>query len=380
MPGTLVRPAVDVVVAPPPDRDTAGSTLLTRPSVVAGADVLSATDTLAQALALGVLRADDVLAGRAWVRDASGSHRVHVVGTGGEASAVVKTPGTVSVLDGDDPVRAEREALRLLSGSGLTPELLGGAGETSPGQLWTVAVDGEVLATRGGAAASGEPFTAWGTTLAALHRHPVRGGEPVAPLPWLLAHPHVAPGHLGGRAAPAAVREVLTQALGRPVLAEALRSLARSWRRTGWIHGDASPANAITTSGSPRIGHDLRSGVVLIDLEHAGLGDPDWDLATAVDGIDVVTPDPDRAGAHREQLLAGYWAAGGPGRLDPRHLSVRVLMAAVRHAGADSEQGWDTPAGPRALGALNRAEALASAPRDSVPAAGRSGLGSGETP
>ena len=253
MPGTLVRPADDVVAASTPDRDTGSSTLLTRPTVVAGADVLSATDTLAQALARGVLRADDVLAGRAWVRDASGSHRVHVVGTGGEASAVVKTPGTVSVLDGDDPVRAEREALRLLSGSA-SPQ---GAARRRGGDVAAPALDHgggrRGAGEPGGRRRLGEPFAAWGATLAALHTHPVQGGEPVAPLPWLLAHPGVAPGHLGGRSAPVAVREVLAQALARPALADTLTELAGSWRRTGWMHGDASrePIACRTSPNSP---------------------------------------------------------------------------------------------------------------------------------
>ena len=93
----------------------------------------------------------------------------------------------------------------------------------------------------------------------------------------------------------------------------------------------------------------------------------------------MVTPDPDRAAAHREQLLAAYRAAGGPGRPDSRYLAVRALLSAVRHAGTDSERGWDTPAGPRALRALDRSEALVAAPFDPIPAVGRPVLDAGET-
>ncbi len=329
--------------------------------------MLSASDTLAQAFSLGLLSADDVLSGHAWVVDASGSHRVHLVGVGIGASAtaraVVKTPGLVSMLDGDDPVRAERLALRHLAGSGLTPQLLCDEDPprgvlSSARQLWTGAVPGEVLAAQGGADTSTRtPFADWGTTLAALHRLPVQGGEPVAPLPWILDHPTTAPGHLGGRAAPRAVREVLAGVQERTALAHALNSLAASWRRTGWCHGDASPANAIVRSVLSAH-DDVDCAVVLVDLEHAGLGDPDWDLATALDGIGTITPDGSLAQARRAEFLDGYRAAGGPGRQDPRHLAARAVLSAVRHATADAERGYDTPCGLAATRALDRAEAL----------------------
>lgn len=384
---TLAGSTTDLAASSPttPPAPRAPSTLLTRPPVGPGADVLSASDTLAQALALGLLTADDVLSGRAWVVDSSGSHRVHLVGVGGTATAVVKTPGSVSVLDGDDPVGAERSALRHLAGSGLTPQLLGDDDppptghiwrdtpasltrcvHSGGGQLWTEAVPGEVLAAQGAASTSTrEPFVAWGATLASLHRFPVRGGEPLAPLPWIVAHPTTAPGHLGGREAPVAVREVLAQVQERSALAGALTYVASSWRRTGWCHGDASPTNAIVRS--PLSPDDC--SVVLVDLEHAGLGDPDWDLATALDGIDTITHDESLAGTRRAQLLAAYRAAGGPGRPDPRHLAARAVLSAVRHASADAERGYDTPCGQAATAALDRAEALASTLPDRVPAA-----------
>lgn len=78
--------------------------------------------------------------------------------------------------------------------------------------------------------------------------------------------------------------------------------------------------------------------VSFLDLEDAGLGDPAWDLASAVDTIDWLAPRwrvmPQLL---MDYLLQGYRRAGGPARLYPAMQAVRTLATAVQVAGSEDE-------------------------------------------
>jgi hypothetical protein len=70
--------------------------------------------------------------------------------------------------------------------------------------------------------------------------------------------------------------------------------------------------------------------VSFLDLESGGLGDPAWDLASAVDTITWLSP---RWHVVAQPLvyylILGYRRAGGPGRLYPAIQAVRALATAV---------------------------------------------------
>jgi aminoglycoside phosphotransferase (APT) family kinase protein len=87
--------------------------------------------------------------------------------------------------------------------------------------------------------------------------------------------------------------------------------------------------------------------VSFIDLEDAGLGDPAWDLASAVDTIAWLAPRwrvmPQLL---MDYLLLGYRRAGGPARLYPAMQAVRALATTLQVAG--SEDGSNRPEGERA--------------------------------
>jgi hypothetical protein len=78
--------------------------------------------------------------------------------------------------------------------------------------------------------------------------------------------------------------------------------------------------------------------VSFIELEDAGLGDPAWDLASAIDTIDWLAPRwhvmPQLL---MEYLLLGYRRADGPARLYRAMQAVRALTTALQVAGSEDE-------------------------------------------
>jgi aminoglycoside phosphotransferase (APT) family kinase protein len=70
--------------------------------------------------------------------------------------------------------------------------------------------------------------------------------------------------------------------------------------------------------------------VSFLDLESGGLGDPTWDLASAVDTITWLSPRWHAVAQPLvDYLILGYRRAGGPGRLYPAIQAVRALATAV---------------------------------------------------
>ena len=96
-------------------------------------------------------------------------------------------------------------------------------------------------------------------------------------------------------------------------LRAAVREVDERWTELHWIHGDLTVSN-VQVALRPAM------RVSFLGLDEAGLGDPAWDLATAVDMITWVSPCwhamPQPLA---DYLLLEYRRASGPGRLLSGH-------------------------------------------------------------
>jgi Ser/Thr protein kinase RdoA (MazF antagonist) len=164
---------------------------------------------------------------------------------------------------------------------------------------------------------------AWGSALASLHCTAMGGSvAPVAARPWV-----VNPLHLT-----VSIRSA-DRGLGHAAVLRAyeyscdLRAAAlevdERWTDRHWIHGDLNASNVL-------IEHQPALRVSFIRSHDPGLGDPAWDLASAIDMIAWLSP---RWHAMPQPLvdyfLLGYRRAGGPARLYPAIQAVRALATAV---------------------------------------------------
>gem|GEM_PF-1766329 len=193
------------------------------------------------------------------------------------------------------------------------PELVGKAGQFGAADL---------VQQRGTVAELAQVCQALGAAIATLHTTATRGSSaPLAPRPWVINPEHRT----------ASMRRVQT-GLGRAAVLNAyrcssdLRAAAREvnerWTELHWIHGNLIATNVL-------VEHQPALRVSFTDLEGMGLGDPAWDLASAVDMIILLSahwramPQP-----LVEYLLLGYRRAGGLGRLYPAIQAVRALATA----------------------------------------------------
>ena len=307
--------------------------------------MVGAPRLLAQAIGAGLVSADDVLDGLVAVAVRSRSNVVHRISRAGRPVAYVKERGAASLLDGDDVVALEGAALRALSGLDRVCDALPlGAGTA----LWTRAVAGTPLG-EALPADPGQACRAWGAALAPLHRWPVRAdGHAGAPPPWA-ADAAAPPPSMRGCPDDAPGGRVLAAARREAPLRAAAAHVRRRWRPLGWIHGDLSAANVLVDGA--RRPADVR----FVDLEHSGLGPPEWDVATALDTIAALAPG---WGASARRLggafLAGYRRAGGPGRVNPCFQAVRALTTAW-------QESWTPDGAARADGAAAAGASLARA-------------------
>lgn len=260
-----------------------------------------------------MLDAREVLDGEVAAYPQSRSNVVHRVERQGVPVVFVKQRGVASFLDGDDAVANEREALTGLAGLGCIPLLLPLA---DPHAVWLEAVTGRGLAE---IPLGGAEFNAASHALAAslveLHTWPVvdRAVLPRAPRPWAL-RPDDLPPSMRGSPGGSACEAVLTVAR-TPDVRAALEHAAARWQASAWIHGDVSAGNVIVHDGS----------TTLVDLEGAGLGEPAWDVATAVTTLRGL-------GSTAEDFLTEYWRLGGPGTLDDAVLTARAIQTAWQMA------------------------------------------------
>jgi aminoglycoside phosphotransferase (APT) family kinase protein len=200
------------------------------------------------------------------------------------------------------------------------------------GQLTHPAVSGVELARQpGNVAELAATCQAWGTALATLHTMSTRRSATLlAPRPAVLNPRRLMPS-MRDAALGSGYATVLEAYESSRDLRAAVSEVDDRWTEQHWIHGNLNETNVIVEQRPA-----LR--VSFVDLEDAGLGDPAWDLASAMDTIAWLSPRwhvmPQLL---MENLLQGYRRAGGPGRLYPAIQAVGVLATALRVAGSEHE-------------------------------------------
>ncbi len=312
----------------------------------------TAPGLVVDAIAAGLLDPAAVLDGLVVVLPRSRSNVVHRIDVDTRPVAYVKQRGAASLLDGDEAVANEARALDLLRSLPCVPRRIA---VECPGSVWVAPAEGrELWSVADDTASLRAAGRAVGRALANLHLAPVDAGggaAPVAPEPWALRPDHLPPSMRGGDPGSAGV--AVLDVAAEPDVGLALALAASGWRRSHWIHGDLAASNVLVAESvvdqdadaepdaDPGLGEPARR-VTFIDLEGAGLGDPDWDLVTVVASVRdawVGTPAADDAA---DALVAEYVRCGGPGRLDHALGCVRSLMTAWQCAvvaGGASDQG-----------------------------------------
>ncbi len=307
----------------------------------------NAPGLFADAIARGLVSSREVLCGRVSVTDQSRSNVVRRIDLDARPVAFVKSRGAAATLDGDDPIGSELRVLRALSGVAVVPALIDeprprpgdAAGPCArSGDLWTGVVDGIPLyAVHGTPARLLAVVRAWGTSVAELHQAVgaetlAAQGVPSIERPWVL-DPDRLPASMGEPPTGSPLALLLDEARSAPIR-EIAADVAAGWTPGALLHGDLGAANVIVAEG-PGVAR-----VRFVDLEGAGLGPVEWDLACALDtlgglvrqwGCPEIVP----------EFVAGYRGGGGGGSVHPGHLAVRALVS-----------GWQAAAGLLARGDL----------------------------
>jgi Ser/Thr protein kinase RdoA (MazF antagonist) len=274
---------------------------------------------------------------------------------------------------GEDAVSREERCLRLLADTGLVPEVLPGTGDA----VWTSAVRGRRLnAVTGTMAELADVCQTWGAAIAALHLTRIAPADepPIAPRPWVL-DPDRLPRTM--RQAPAgSARAFVLRTLGSDRgLQRTVDRAADRWSADHWIHGDLT-AERVLVQHAP----ELR--VRFVDLRGAGLGDPGWDLAGALETIGALTaaqaPWHAASGAClSDYLLHGYRRAGGSAVIDPGTRALRMIARAWESAAMlDARSGHPATLHPAAghPSAATRLTERLSAARELAARSARPGL------
>lgn len=161
---------------------------------------------------------------------------------------------------------------------------------------------------------------AWATALLRVHRSRVAPTAPEAPAPWVLVAglPSWIP-ELSPRTGPA------WAVLAHPGTRAALTDVRQAWTADHLVHGE--PA------GDDLVVHRER-GVVSASFltSPGGLGDPRWDVATALDWLAVALGpvlDPQWQLDPVAELLAHYRRLGGQAEPDRSWAVVRTVTTAV---------------------------------------------------
>ena len=181
----------------------------------------------------------------------------------------------------------------------------------------------DLVRQRGTVAELAQICQAWGAAIATLHTAAVRcASAPLAVRPWVIDPEHV-PASMRRTASGFGYAAVVKAYESSRDLRAAASEVDARWTELHWIHGDLNASNVL-------VEHRPALRVSFIDPQDAGLGDPAWDLASAIDVIVWLAP---RWAAMPQPLvdylLLGYRRAGGPGRLYPAIQAVRAMATAV---------------------------------------------------
>jgi aminoglycoside phosphotransferase (APT) family kinase protein len=207
---------------------------------------------------------------------------------------------------------------------------------------------------RGNVAELAQICQSWGAAIATLHTTSTyHSSAPLAARPWVTDPRHLTVS-MSGAAPRSGYAAVLQAYESSRDLRAAVREVDDRWTEHHWIHG-----NLTATNVQVELRPALR--VSFLDLEDAGLGDPAWDLATAVDMITWVSPCW-RVMPHPlvDYLLLGYRRAGGPGRLYPAIQAVRAMATAIWIASAAHGSTRQEPAQAEVATWLDRADTHAA--------------------
>jgi aminoglycoside phosphotransferase (APT) family kinase protein len=207
---------------------------------------------------------------------------------------------------------------------------------------------------RGNAAELAQICQAWGAALATLHNTATGGSSaPLAARPWVL-NPEHRTASMRGSVPGLGYAAVLRAYESSADLRAATREVDERWTELHWIHGNLNASNVL-------VDHFPVLSVSFIDPDGVGLGDPAWDLASAVDMIVWLAP---RWHAMPQPLvdylLLGYRRAGGPARLYPAIQAVRALATALWVADAARLSAADELTAADLASWLDRARAYAA--------------------
>jgi hypothetical protein len=295
-----------------------------------GTTMQTVSELVAHASAVGLVTRREVEAGVVTVRSADAPH-VRTILVQDHPVGYVKEPAPRQPWVPDDLLNRERCALTWLPDHDLGPRLLG---DQPADALWVTVLRGRSLPELDATITElAEVCDAWGLAVATLHQLSTsRPGVPQAPRPWLL-DPDRRARALSRAPRESGQRAVLTAVEDDPGLRAACRLLSARWSDRHWVHGSISAPNVRVEVGPP-----VR--VRFANFENAGLGDPAWDLASAVDTITGLAPSwRTPAEPLVDYLLRGYRRGGGPAILHPAVQAVTALATAWQLPAADPRSG-----------------------------------------
>jgi len=272
-------------------------------------------DTLAQAYALGVVTRAEVERGIAEARPDASTGRTEITLRGRVVALVHR--------DGEHRNRRIRPLLTALAEEDLGPRVL-----SCTDQLWTESVPGRSLAELSSQGARPtlveltDACVALGAALAGVHRLPVpRDATEPARRPTIEAGGHDG----GGSALDAAVRHAVAV---DPGLQRAFEAVSQRWSDRHWALGRVEPVDIMI---------DSRSGshVRFANLDSAGLGCVDWDVAACLASIAQVAGPAASVAWLSGHFWNSYRRAGGPGQIHPQVQAMHAVESACRAASRD---------------------------------------------
>lgn len=278
-------------------------------------------DILAQACDLGLVTRGEVERGLVdSLPDARPGRRA--VRLRGRVVAIVHEPTR-------EGLRADhRTLLGALAEHDLGPRVLA----SSDGRLWTEPVPGRSLAElcgmphRASLVELTDVCVALGAALAEVNRLPARHLSVRT-----VRRPSAVRSTGGGRESELGA-EIAHAISADPDLQIAVEAVGRRWSDRHWTLGSVEPADVVVDSRSGR-------RVRFADVETAGLGSADWDVAACLAAVAVAAghglpADPHEASV--EWLSGHFWnsyrRAGGPGQVHPQVQALYAIDAAWRAA------------------------------------------------